>query len=45
VPDPALAPVLDALLIEGFDALDLAAYEPALALKRYALALGYPALG
>jgi ABC-type phosphate/phosphonate transport system substrate-binding protein len=42
--DPALAPVREALLLEGFDEVPLQAYDAILALQAEAVALGYPAL-
>jgi len=42
--DPALAPVRQDLLLEGFEVLALSDYAPVLALERRAAAAGYPVL-
>jgi hypothetical protein len=42
--DEALAAVRAALLLEGFEAVPLPAYDVILAAERRAQALGYPAL-
>lgn len=40
--DPALAPARDALLLEGFEVLPLAAYDRIVEIERHALSHGYP---
>jgi ABC-type phosphate/phosphonate transport system substrate-binding protein len=42
--DPALAPVRDALRLDGFERLDVGAYDGVLALERRAMAAGYGVL-
>jgi ABC-type phosphate/phosphonate transport system substrate-binding protein len=42
--DKAVAPALDALLIDGFDVLSVDAYQSVIELERTAAALGYPEL-
>jgi ABC-type phosphate/phosphonate transport system substrate-binding protein len=42
--DPALAPVRDALLLEGFEPVELSAYDSVLALEHRAQAAGYGVL-
>jgi len=42
--DPALAPVRDALRLEGFELLSLRSYESVRAMERRARRAGYPVL-
>jgi hypothetical protein len=44
IADSTVAPALDALLIDGFDAPSSAAYQSVIELQRRAAALGYPEL-
>jgi ABC-type phosphate/phosphonate transport system substrate-binding protein len=44
IADSTVAPALDTLLIDGFDAAAFAAYQSVIELERRAAALGYPEL-
>jgi len=42
--DPALSPIRDALMLDGFERLAVDAYTPVLGFERHAVSLGYPHL-